>query len=346
MPSALHERRPLTLEAEITPGMTLAEAASLARAAEDAGFDRLGVSDVLWYPDCFLVQAECLRATSRIHVGSMVTNAYTRHPAIIAGALQSLHELSDGRVFCGLGVGAGLEDLGIGYPDPIATLRSAVDTIRATLTSGRLERGALAGGVPISIGTRSPQVMRLAGEMADIALVGARYLSAEVADRYRGWLADGAARVGRSVNAVEIAPRLTLCASTDGSLARRSIKRYVAHYLTLIRPDDIAIDDEQLAAITAELTGARGWYFAHDRYDPPELDELISAEMVEAFGVAGTADDCMRLVERVLDLGFTSLSFNLAAVRRPGFSMYQGLRETIEAFAPVVEHVRAASSVP
>ncbi len=197
---ARRERRPLTLEAEITPGMTLAEAASLARAAEDAGFDRLGVSDVLWYPDCLLVQAECLRATSRIHVGSMVTNPYTRHPAIIAGALQSLHELSGGRVFCGIGVGAGLEDLGITYPDPVATLRSAIGIIRDTLADGRLERGTVVGGVPISIGTRSPQVMRLAGEVADIALVGARYLSPEVAERYRGWLAEGAARVPRSVD--------------------------------------------------------------------------------------------------------------------------------------------------
>ncbi len=140
---------------------------------------------------------------------------------------------------------------------------------------------------------------------------------------------------------MEIAPRLTLCASADGALACRSIKRYVAHYLTLIRPDDVTVSDDQLAAITATLARARGWYFDHDRHDPPELDELISAEMVAAFGVAGTADECLPLVERVLALGFSSLSFNLAAVRRPGSSMYHGLRETIETFAPVVEHLRA-----
>src|SRR6202007_437267 len=80
--------------------------------------------------------------------------------------------------------------------------------------------------VPISIGSRSPQGMRLAGGAADIALVGAPPTAAE----YRMWLAEGAARAGRSLDEIDIAPRLTLCISRDGDLARRSLKRYVAHY--------------------------------------------------------------------------------------------------------------------
>ena len=38
--------------------------------------------------------------------------------------------------------------------------------------------------IPIAIGTRSPQVMRLAGEIADIALVGARNFTESTVERY------------------------------------------------------------------------------------------------------------------------------------------------------------------
>ena len=56
----------------------------------------------------------------------------------------------------------------------------------------------------IAIGTRSRQVMRLAGEHADIALVGARYLTPPLVAQYRQWLAEGAATAGRAVEAIEV----------------------------------------------------------------------------------------------------------------------------------------------
>ena len=76
-----------TLEAEISPGMSTAEAVSLARRVEEVGFDRLGISDVVFWPDCFVLQALIAEATDRVHIGAMVTNPYTRHPAVLAGML-------------------------------------------------------------------------------------------------------------------------------------------------------------------------------------------------------------------------------------------------------------------
>lgn len=38
----------ITLEAEITPGMPVNQVIELARLAEDVGFDRLGISDVVF----------------------------------------------------------------------------------------------------------------------------------------------------------------------------------------------------------------------------------------------------------------------------------------------------------
>ena len=318
--------------------MSAADAVGLARLAEEAGFARLGISDVVYWPDCFMLQAFCAQATRRIAVGAMVTNPYTRHPVVLAGALATLDDIAPGRAFCGLGVGAGLEPLGIDYPKPVATLRQAVADIRTLLGGGevggeRLIRPA-PHPVPISIGTRSPQVMRLAGEVADIALVGGRFLSSDLADTYRVWLAEGAARSGRALDEFETAPRLTLCCSEDGDLARRSVKRYAAHYLTLIRPPELEVSPDRMAAVEAALARSRGWYFDHSRFDDPELDHLIDDRLVQAFTIVGTPDECADQLGAVLDMGFTSASLNLAATARA--TAAEGLAETITSFAPVV----------
>ncbi len=82
----------VVLEAEISPGMSTAAAVRLAELAEEAGFARLGISDVVFWPDSFMVQALCAQATRRIAVGAMVTNPYTRHPVVLAAGHVTVNE--------------------------------------------------------------------------------------------------------------------------------------------------------------------------------------------------------------------------------------------------------------
>lgn len=74
----------LTFEAEITPGMSTREVVDLARLAEEVGFDRLGISDVVLWPDCYVLVALVAQAADRIGIGPMVTNPYSRHPVVLA----------------------------------------------------------------------------------------------------------------------------------------------------------------------------------------------------------------------------------------------------------------------
>jgi alkanesulfonate monooxygenase SsuD/methylene tetrahydromethanopterin reductase-like flavin-dependent oxidoreductase (luciferase family) len=264
-----------------------------------------------------------------------------------------LQDVSDGRAFCGLGVGAGLEALGMDYPQPARTLRETLVAIERLLRgetvthdSGilTLRDAALlrppSTRVPLAVGTRSPHVMRLAGELADIALVGARHLTPDIVANYKTWLAEGAARAGRPVDAIEIMPRVTLCVSQDEELALDSVKRFAAHYLGILGDRGPAVPAARRAAIAAALTRAHGWYFDLARYDPPELLELVDADLARAFAVAGTPAQCAAQLRAVLDLGFRGVSCNLAAVRRA--SNYLGLRETLEGSAEVLSILRGA----
>ena len=343
----------LRFEAEITPGMAPGQVADLAVEVERAGFDRLGISDVILWHDCYVLMTLCAAATERLEFGPLVTNPYSRHPVVLAGAIATLGEISGGRAFLGLGVGAGLEQFGMDYPRPVRTLREAAAICRRLWSGEELTYagevfsadGARLQSPPeelpaLVLGTRSPGVMRLAGELADRVLVGARYWSPAQAEQYRTWLAEGAARVGRSLDDVEVSPRLTVCVSDDGDLARRSVKRYVAHYLSLLRPPDLDLPPGFIAEVDEVLAQARGWYFDHDRYDPPQVFDLIDDELVERFAVAGTPGECAGQVRRVGQLGFDSFSLNLAAVLRP--TMYEGLAETIDGAARVLASLRVA----
>ena len=340
-----------TFEAEITPGMAPREVVALGQLAEDAGFDRLGISCVALWPDTYQLQALVAANTSRIAIGSMVTNPYTRHAAVHAAALATLDELSEGRAFCGLGVGAGLEALGMNYPHPVRSLRESVTAIARllagetvsmqgqtlTLDAARLLRPA-AHKVPIAIGTRSEKVMRLAGELADIALVGARSLTPALVAQYRGWLAEGAAKAGRSAESIEIMPRITLCISHDERLAIGSVKRFAAHYLDILGERGPPVDPARRAAISQALKAATGWYFDLARYDPPEMLELVDDDLARAFAVVGTPAQCADQIRALLAMGFHGVSCNLAAVNRR--SNYLGLKETLEGAAEMLALLR------
>src|SRR5262245_36264886 len=151
--------------------MSSAEVVQLARLAEDAGFDRLGISDVVFWPDCFVLLGLIARSTARLQLGPMVTNPYSRHPAVLAGIMATLQDASEGRAFLGIGVGAGLEAVGETYSRPVVTLRESIEVIRRLLSGEEVtfhgstvtvERSRLVGPaapVPIAIGSRSAQVM-------------------------------------------------------------------------------------------------------------------------------------------------------------------------------------------
>src|SRR5438132_10597735 len=344
---------PFTLEAEFSPGMAPRESQQLARLIEEVGFDRVGISDVVLWPDTFLIQLLCVQATQRIHIGSMVTNPYSRHPAVVAAAVADLAELSAGRAFLGIGVGAGLEAVGLDYPRPVRTLREAITMIRGLLAGQTVDmRGQVfrcegarlrrppERQVPIAIGTRSPGVMRLAGELADRALVGARYLSPTMAATYRTWIADGASGVGRAPAAVETAPRLTLCVSHDADSAYRTMRHDTAEFLVTLRPADLDIEPDRFDAIAAALSEARGWYFDTDAYHPPALEHLVDDDLVRTFSICGAPHDCIDQLRRIADMGFRSVSLKLAPLRRPRLSMFEGLRETVTSFGEVLHEVK------
>lgn len=354
--------RPLILsmvpifETEITPVLKTREIMKLAQLAEEVGVDRLGISDVIFYPDTYELQALCAIVTKRIKIGSLVTNPYTRHPAIIAAAASTLDEISDGRAFVGIGAGAGIGKLGVVRSPPAPTIREAVHIIRELLAGRvvnyqgntyqisskdtRLEFPPQ-HSVPILIGTRSPRIAKLAAEVADIIVIGARYISNQQLTNYLRWISEGAAHARRDIDSLEVAPRLTICASGDGELAKQSVKLYAAYYLALLRPPDLLIEDAKLQKIIDAVKRVKGWYFSPNVQYPKEIDKLIDEEIVDKFAVAGTPDECIAKIKDIITrYRFRSISLNVAAVRRE--RVFDGMAETIKSFGDIIQGLKRA----
>ena len=341
-------------EVELSPVVTTDELLELSRIVDEAGADRLGISDVALFRDSFQLQALCASVTKNVRIGSLVTNPYVRHPAVVAAAVGTLNEVSKGRAFLGVGVGAGLSPIGIEQPRPVQRLEEFLGAVKALLTGGSVTldgpsykmTGAnlqtdITGAVPLIVGTRSRQVCQLAGRTADAVVVGARELSETALMRYCGWVREGAIEIGRDPDEVEIAPRVTVCVSHDGEQARCSVVLYAAHYLSLGGLERSQMPPERFERIRRVASEATGWYFEPDVSYPPELDYLVDSEIISRFATAGTPSECLTSIGLLSKIGFGSVSMNVAAVRRPGGSMHQGLRETLEGLTEIMPQIQA-----
>lgn len=107
------------------PNPTLEDVRELAREAEVAGADWLGVPDAFWWRDTWLLAAAAAGATSSLVIGPLVTNPYLRHPFHTLSAVATLQEIAGPRVLLGLGAGGSELSLAAGIDRRDAAARIA-----------------------------------------------------------------------------------------------------------------------------------------------------------------------------------------------------------------------------
>ena len=82
------------------------ESGDYARQVEEAGWHGIGIFDSQNLGgDTYVAMALAAAATERVELSTDVTNPLTRHPAVTAGAIASVQELSGGRAVLGIGRG-------------------------------------------------------------------------------------------------------------------------------------------------------------------------------------------------------------------------------------------------
>jgi probable F420-dependent oxidoreductase len=164
-------------------GVPLADHADLLRRAEALGYDDLWSAEATGL-DGFTPLALAAAWTDRMRLGTGIVNPYTRGLALLAQSAAALHEASRGRFVLGLGSSSDViveRWNGFAFERPLGRMREAVSELRP-LFAGERGRGGFKleqpAPVPIVVAALRDRMLRLAGELADGALLNFTPLSA------------------------------------------------------------------------------------------------------------------------------------------------------------------------
>ncbi|HEX6493562.1 MAG TPA: LLM class flavin-dependent oxidoreductase [Candidatus Dormibacteraeota bacterium] len=283
-----------------TGEMSVTDAVAAAREAEALGYEAAYAGEAGLEADAFVVSAAVLDATSTIRVGPGIANVVDRHPVALARAASSLGRLAPGRAFLGLGRGAPEHARALGVePATTGALEDALRICRAVLDGepvdhpGRRWRARLgpapararpASPVPLHLAAVGPNTLRLAGALADTALLnyasGPEYVAWAVA-RVR----EGAERAGRDPAEVDIAGYVLL-ARTDQEDSARQLEA-VGRVVAAVHA--IPGEGELLAAPSGG--------------SPPTLSDLALAR----FAAVGDGDACRARLDEYRAAGLRSI---------------------------------------
>jgi 5,10-methylenetetrahydromethanopterin reductase len=304
--------------------------------AESLGYDNVwfGDSQNIWRESSVTMGAAAV-GTSRVVLGTGVTNALTRHPSLLASTWATLHELTGGRAALGIGTGdSSLRTMGL-RPLKLAELEAAVSDLRALLrgeavtesTSGEqfhLNYLDAPAEVPIYVAASAPRILELSGRIADgtIVLVGVSptFIEAALELIDKGARAAGATRADRHV------VLWTPTAISDDPVQARDLAR--AHVARVcIRPLPAPVDDAMQAAI--ERVKSSYDYYHHMDTAANHAD-LVPDDLVDLFALAGTPQECEERLRAIADLEVDQVA--IVPFELPG----QSRERTIRLFADIV----------
>jgi alkanesulfonate monooxygenase SsuD/methylene tetrahydromethanopterin reductase-like flavin-dependent oxidoreductase (luciferase family) len=234
-------------------GLPFDQLRAASREAERLGFESLW-TPAGGVPDSFHVCAAWSRDTALRTGISVVPAARMWTPLGLAAQAATLAQLSSGRFVLGLGTGGYGPAFwaSVGLPDrPIAVMREYVTEVRGLLagqqvTAGpivaRAEAGPGAPGwprtaslaleglppAPVYLAALGPQMLRLAGETADGALLN--WATPERIAASRVAVDEGAARAGRDPGTVPLTMYIRVCIDDDVAAARQALGAQVLGY--------------------------------------------------------------------------------------------------------------------
>lgn len=291
----------------------LGEMVALARAAEAAGVGSIWLAEHMGFREAISTAMAVLVTTERLTAVPVAVSPYARHVLIHAMAGATLAEAAPGRVKWCLGMGnpMALDEMGITPRRPVVAVREYLSALRALWAGEALRRDGEAvilrgarlafsppASIPILLAAMGPKMLELAGEAADGIVLSAGLSHAFMKHSLEA-VAAGARRAGQAAEAMEIVGFIITATSRSHAEAVEAARSTLAY---LFRSKFIAenlrftgtrIDLEALA----EAASRRDWDTAK-RY--------VTDEVVHAYAIAGTPEECRRRLRDYLDVGLTT----------------------------------------
>ncbi len=296
---------------------------------EKYGFYSIVMGDVVNGPDTYMILSQIATATTKLKIGSGLTNPFTRHPVVIAGLAASLNDISGGRARLGIVRGPGGRPgdvLGLGVKRPITGVVEAVKIIKELLKTGKVEfsgkefpRAVYELGleapvdVDVVVTTSGPKMARAVGEVADGILgpIGTKKFEENILTKFR----EGQRAAGLEGRSHEFIRMLPAVISEDEDESLKLAKPEVARSI-MNRPPAVQamleLDPNLIAAIREASK------------DTEKLRELIPDKLARELSLCGTPETCLRTIYELESIGVTEL-----IIMRPTDSLMKTFQKKI-----------------
>jgi 5,10-methylenetetrahydromethanopterin reductase len=265
--------------------------AAFVRGLEAEGVRRLWVIDSqLAIKDVYAGLVVAAMNTQRLGLGTGVTNAVTRHPSVTANSIAAVNDISHGRAILGLGAGdSALYGIGL-KPQKVAEVEEAIAYFRSSI-----------GSIPIHLAVSQERMCRLAGRVADGAIVMGP-AEPEMVRRQVEWIRSG----GRDVEVAFIAPTSTDIEDVRSWASTQA--RLMTHYKEF---------PESLERFRGEIRRSAETYdYSEHLSTTADHTAAVSDDLVRALAVVGTAAECAARLRELKACGVDSFIFPLAGRNR------------------------------
>lgn len=301
----------------------------LAKVTEASGYSHIWVGDshLIWR-EAYVNMAAMALNTTKVKLGTGVTNPLTRHPSVVGSAYATLEEYAPGRMIVGIGLGdSSVETMGMKpaklsyFEKTMQQMRDLLDGKEVQLETGKIHvLHPCKRKVPIYIAASGPKMLELCGRIADgiIILVG-------VADEYiahaKEKIAAGARAAGRKLEDINLVLWVP-CAVSETASAKDAVKAHVARVVA--HPLPYVLDPNE-QKVLAEIRKTYDYY--HHMDQQANHAEVIPDWLVDKFAIAGTVAECRAQIERIKKTGIQQIA--IIPYSPPGGSR----EETIRGFA-------------
>lgn len=277
-----------------------------AKFAEKMGFHCIWAPSRYFSRDPFVTLAAIAGQTDRIRLGAAVVDVHSRHPAVIAGAIANLYELSNGRADLGVSAGVWTHSLKherrTDWRHSVQRVRESVLIIKSLLAGesvtfhGKefsLDGVRLIGepnrNIRVFVAAEGPKMIKLAAEVSDglITTKGPAAHTSRILDQFF----DALKETGRPRWQTDVILQANLAVGDTMEKAVELIRPYVAEGLS------------HLSVSTCELLGLDMNQMDLYRREPGQLPD----ELIKQFAVCGTVDDCLAQVEELKRQGVNEL---------------------------------------
>lgn len=214
-------------------GWNASEVQTIAREAEEAGFDAIFAAEV---NNDVMATAQLMgTATRRITVGTWIANIYLRHSYACAQGAALIADATGGRFVLGLGVSHPPVNkaLGIDMQDPPVALRRYVTAVRGWLRgegpATHLPQRPASKPVPVYVAAVTSRTVELASELAD-GIMPFLWSAARVA-KSKAWIDRGRAKAP-GLGKVDITLGLPIFLGDDLKAMREVARQNLGLYTT------------------------------------------------------------------------------------------------------------------